>query len=828
MKTKFVIVLLVGMFVTVVVCPMPILAQNILTNGDLELIEPGFWMKVNEGDGGSTLSWPWMGKESERSFEITKPNASGAAVGWLSVNNADLYWNNAKANQLYNFTFWAKTEGVNTSPANDDGKIGVHFEIFLAGTLLSDEFVWADQTVDTKDWTEYTGGVAIGAEEPDSVVATILFGKDATGKAYFDNVNCGTSPDWSMGLFNGNAETPVGWMNWSDGGKIGFANLDTANAHSGDYAALQRERDTNDDEMVFYSTPVAVEPNEWYKISVWAKLDSVNTGAGWFGTNVTTDYDMDRMGINFFYHRDSIVRAWDLTGGDQFIYFDQRDSTHDWRQYTIISKAPEDAAGLSMRARFNSMTMGYAWYDDFSIEHLDLDPNLLVNGDLELIEPGFWTKVNEGDGGSTLSWPWMGKESERSFEITKPNASGAAVGWLSVNNADLYWNNAKANQLYNFTFWAKTEGVNTSPANDDGKIGVHFEIFLAGTLLSDEFVWADQTVDTKDWTEYTGGVAIGAEEPDSVVATILFGKDATGKAYFDNVNCGTSPDWSMGLFNGNAETPVGWMNWSDGGKIGFANLDTANAHSGDYAALQRERDTNDDEMVFYSTPVAVEPNEWYKISVWAKLDSVNTGAGWFGTNVTTDYDMDRMGINFFYHRDSIVRAWDLTGGDQFIYFDQRDSTHDWRQYTIISKAPEDAAGLSMRARFNSMTMGYAWYDDFSIEPVEILITGVEEADLIAQGLIPAEYELRQNYPNPFNPTTMIEFKLPKAGQINLDIFNILGQRVRLLTGGFHRAGTFKLLWNARNDYGQKVPTGIYFYRLRAGDYITMKKMILMK
>ncbi len=481
-----------------------------------------------------------------------------------------------------------------------------------------------------------------------------------------------------------------------------------------------------------------------------------------------------------------------------------------------------------MKRKFVSVLLVVAVVSVLVLPQLSISQNLLTNGNLELIEPGFWMKVNEGDGNSTLSWPWMGYNSERSFEIMKPNAGSAAVGWMSVNNADLYWNNAKANELYNFSFWAKTEGVNITPANDDAKIGVHYEIFKNGTLLSDGYVWVDQTVDTKDWTKYTGGVAIGADEPDSVVAMIMFGKDATGKAYFDNVNCGTSPDWSMGLFNGNAETPVGWLNWASGDKIGFANLDTTNAHSGDYAVLQRERDTNDDEMVFYSRPVTVEPDKWYKISVWAKLDSVNTGAGWFGSNVTKDYDKDRMGINFFYHRDPIGKAWDLTEGDQFVYFDQRDSSSDWTYYTIISKSPPDASGLSMRARFNSMTMGYAWYDDFSIEPVEILVTGVEDADILIQELIPSEYELRQNYPNPFNPTTMVEFRLPKAGQVTLDIFNVIGQKVRTLVGGFYPAGTFKLLWDANDDFGQKVPTGIYFYRLKVGDFISMKKMILMK
>ncbi len=85
--------------------------------------------------------------------------------------------------------------------------------------------------------------------------------------------------------------------------------------------------------------------------------------------------------------------------------------------------------------------------------------NLLVNGDLEHAAPNFWVSVNDNMGGATTPWDLEnGHNSMRSLKIMKPATTAEYVGWMSVNNADLYWNNAAADRLYNLSFWAKTTG----------------------------------------------------------------------------------------------------------------------------------------------------------------------------------------------------------------------------------------------------------------------------------------------------------------------------------------------------------------------------------
>jgi hypothetical protein len=95
---------------------------------------------------------------------------------------------------------------------------------------------------------------------------------------------------------------------------------------------------------------------------------------------------------------------------------------------------------------------------------------------------------------------------------------------------------------------------------------------------------------------------------------------------------------------------------------------------------------------------------------------------------------------------------------------------------------------------------------------------------------PEEYALGDNYPNPFNPETTIKYQLPDAGQVRLEVYNMLGQVVRTLVDNqFQNAGRYTLQWDATNDSGQPLSSGVYFYRIVAGsDFQSHKKMLLLK
>jgi hypothetical protein len=89
--------------------------------------------------------------------------------------------------------------------------------------------------------------------------------------------------------------------------------------------------------------------------------------------------------------------------------------------------------------------------------------------------------------------------------------------------------------------------------------------------------------------------------------------------------------------------------------------------------------------------------------------------------------------------------------------------------------------------------------------------------------LPKEFRLEQNYPNPFNPSTTIVFALPKSALVNLKIYNLLGEEVTTLITEQQAAGIHKLNWDARG-----LASGVYLYRLEAGEFMQTKKLILMR
>ncbi len=95
--------------------------------------------------------------------------------------------------------------------------------------------------------------------------------------------------------------------------------------------------------------------------------------------------------------------------------------------------------------------------------------------------------------------------------------------------------------------------------------------------------------------------------------------------------------------------------------------------------------------------------------------------------------------------------------------------------------------------------------------------------------IPRSYGLNQNYPNPFNASTVIDFAMPRAGHVKLEIYNILGQKVKDLIDEKVTAGYKKVVWDGTNNTGKGVASGVYFYRLKVADEFTeIKKMTMLR
>ncbi len=191
-------------------------------------------------------------------------------------------------------------------------------------------------------------------------------------------------------------------------------------------------------------------------------------------------------------------------------------------------------------------------------------------------------------------------------------------------------------------------------------------------------------------------------------------------------------------------------------------------------------------------PIPFEPAKYSIVNISPK-DSVYLK--WTGQGL---YDFFRVQVS----KDSMFNSTllDTTLKSSFLTIDNLDSTnYYWRVSSIVNST--------------SSKWTEAW--KFKVD----IITGID----YSENLLPEEYHLSQNYPNPFNPSTTINFSIPSAQLVVLKVYNILGQQVKTLINKEMQAGNFKVNFKADN-----LSSGIYFYKLQAGNFSQVKKMIFLR
>ena len=114
-------------------------------------------------------------------------------------------------------------------------------------------------------------------------------------------------------------------------------------------------------------------------------------------------------------------------------------------------------------------------------------------------------------------------------------------------------------------------------------------------------------------------------------------------------------------------------------------------------------------------------------------------------------------------------------------------------------------------------------ESMSMYSATAIIGSPGQVTSVPEGEVPAQFTLEQNYPNPFNPSTTIVFTLPEAGFVTLTVHNLIGQELATIVSGERAAGRYRVAWDARG-----LPSGVYFYRLTAGEYIQTRRMVLLQ
>ncbi len=248
---------------------------------------------------------------------------------------------------------------------------------------------------------------------------------------------------------------------------------------------------------------------------------------------------------------------------------------------------------------------------------------------------------------------------------------------------------------------------------------------------------------------------------------------------------------------------TGW-NFQLGGTAAATFRITAEAdsvHSGSQALLVTVTALGGNawEPQVFNTDFPVASNTTYAVSAWAKVDIEGAMAS---------FTMGSLSPNYY--------EWGRQGNVELGY--------EWQQisFQVTTRDPESEPRGGIPIHFGLSDNQIYLPITFFLDDVEVsVVGGMDEAEDNAE--VPDKYLLAQNYPNPFNPQTTIEFSLPVSGNIHLLLSDMLGRVVQEIASGSYDAGTHQVTLNLSN-----LSSGIYFYTLEAGSFISTKKLVLMK
>jgi len=285
--------------------------------------------------------------------------------------------------------------------------------------------------------------------------------------------------------------------------------------------------------------------------------------------------------------------------------------------------------------------------------------------------------------------------------------------------------------------------------------------------------------------------------------------------------------WAGGIWNETLGVPTGWIYWLPRGADGTitdgysrTRITDEDAYHGRYSLKFDMLEGTHDGFIgtkFYKLSDDIVPGDMVRIGVWIKgenlePDSVDVVGDQWSVAITPIFH-NSLGGNEGFN--------DVWASDIPLVFPKATS-FDWTQFYVDVPVAENSKSIDVRLHPLGRFKGTVYMDALQI------IKANDVTNIHDKEFVPVKYTLFQNYPNPFNPSTIISYALPKSSLVTVKIYDMLGREVKTLVNEEQNLGVNTIQWNGDNNYGARVSSGTYIYRIKAGDFIQAKKMILLK
>jgi len=835
------------------------LAQdNVNTIGSFEQELPAYWTKGSEPSG-SSLSWAKdefmsMG----RSLKINKSATSEAAM-WESENMVDLWSERHFKDVDIQMGFSYKTMDVNTNPSNDDSKWFASYTFYREdGSVIGEWKKEIDQSVaSSAGWIteETTVGEISLPEDSYKTIVRVVGGKDAVGTVWTDNFVFTGRDGWVGQIWNTQVGVPTGWFYWlpPNGGNDGQLTKGYENtiitdetAYQGLYSLKFKDLEGLGDGFVGtvkYST-AGYNPGDKMRITVWIKgenlqPDSAITAGDQWSVSLTP----------IFHDREGNTNGWGQIWASDMPFVFPNATSFDWMPFYKDVEVVEGATSISVRLHPLGKFQGTVWMDNLTVEKLEA-PELNEIGSFEQELPAYWTKGSEPSG-SSLSWAKdefmsMG----RSLKINKSATSEAAM-WESENMVDLWSERHFKDVDIQMGFSYKTMDVNTNPSNDDSKWFASYTFYREdGSVIGEWKKEIDQSVaSSAGWIteETTVGEISLPEDSYKTIVRVVGGKDAVGTVWTDNFVFTGRDGWVGQIWNTQVGVPTGWFYWlpPNGGNDGQLTKGYENtiitdetAYQGLYSLKFKDLEGLGDgfvgtrkypigmavpgaaplKAVEYSTDMMdvsslqnVKVGDIIRISVWIKGENLHPDS------VVAVGDQWSVALTPIFHNTLGNNAgWGEFWASDMPFVFPNATSFDWMPFYKDIEVVEGATSISVRLHPLNQFQGTVWMDNLKISVIS-------PTEVNGDNTIPNTFSLSQNYPNPFNPTTIIQYSIKEVSNVKLRVYDMLGREVKTLVNQQQSAGRYNIEFNAAN-----LSSGVYFYRIEAGNFVASKKLLLLK